>query len=84
MIGGSAAGGEKTVRKMGKEVFGPLNAFDLCTEPSLKAFPLHPVIDSNDHVCFVWSVLVFTLAFCTRLEGLPQLEPQIVRTIYQI
>lgn len=32
--------GEKMVRMMkegGREVFGPLNAFDLCTEPSLKA-----------------------------------------------
>lgn len=35
-MGGGAAG-EEMVRKMGKVVFGPLNAFDLCTEPLLNA-----------------------------------------------
>lgn len=39
-MGGGAAGVEE-VRRMGRVVFGPLNAFDLCTDPLLNTLPLH-------------------------------------------
>lgn len=55
MMGGDAAG-EEEVRRKGRVVFGPLNAFDLCTDPPLptprlRALPLLQLIDSNDCVC---------------------------------
>lgn len=38
VMGGVAAGVEE-VRRKRRVVFGPLNAFDLCTDPLLNALP---------------------------------------------
>lgn len=37
--GGVAAGVEEVRRRRRRVVFGPLNAFDLCTDPLLNALP---------------------------------------------